>query len=149
MQNFIDFYNTDCCRVTKPKSCMFTLELRENYNGKLFSDHFNEVALFSHEYHKGAIGEVKLNNVSLGVIKIEALRSFHFSRLTDIVSYLNIGKDMQFQAAHLNLIHNGGKTLPPDTMLTHMVCSYLQRNIENQTRLITEYWNSKQIKTEA
>ncbi len=149
MQNFSDFYNSECCRIQKAKPHMFTLNYKENWNGKLFTDHFNELTLHSHEYIKDAIGEVKLFNQHMGIVRIETLRVLPFSRISDIVSYSNIGKSLQFQAELLNRNHNNGVPLPPDTLITHMVCAYVQRNIEVQSKLITEWWTSKQIKSVA
>lgn len=158
MQNFSGFYNTECCRIqpqekkismpvfTDNTTRLPTLDFTQNWNGKLFNDHFNELTIYSGEYRPGTKMEVMLNSANLGVVKIEAVRNFSLSALGDLLSYLNIGKPLHYQAELLNRLHGKGKVLLPDTMLTHMVCGWEWRNMENQNLLITEWWAAKQNK---
>lgn len=162
MQNFSDFYNTPCCRVgpqiqtntntnTNTMATATELEqkpqrllLEQNYNGKLFADHFNDITLYSPQYHRGAKVEVMLNGISMGIAKIEAVRHFEFATLRDLLCFLNIGKPLHFQAELLNRQHGEGGVLAPDTMLTHLVCGYVQRNMQNQNDLMNNWWQAKQ-----
>lgn len=149
MWNFSDFYNTTCCRVPPAKKTMLTLDYKENWNGKLFTDHFNELLPYSAEYQQGTLMEIKLNGESMGIVKIEAIRHLPFCRITDVVSLLNIGRGVQHQAEFLNREHNGGKPMAPDAMISHLVFAYTDRNIPNHAKLMIAFLNSKHQNLEA
>lgn len=124
---------------------MYTLYLHDNFNGKFFSDHFTHVTVADAEFYEGAEMNLRHRGTELGIIKVEALRSFPFSELSDVVSLINTGKPVQFQASLLNREHNGGKTLDRNTLLQHIVFSYVQRNLDAQNDLIEEWWNEKKV----
>ncbi|HVZ95417.1 MAG TPA: hypothetical protein VG847_00975 [Chitinophagaceae bacterium] len=148
MQNFSGFFINEKITYAPPLS-MFKLTLKENWNGKLFTHCFNELVLYTPEYSIGAVGDVFLNETHMGMVKVVQSRSLPFSRISDTVSYLNIGMPVQYQAQHLNVLYNNGNPLPADTVLLHIVLAYVKRNVENQSVLINQYWNNELIKAKA
>ncbi|MBA3706568.1 MAG: hypothetical protein H0W84_11930 [Bacteroidetes bacterium] len=122
---------------------MLQLDFTKNWNGKLFLDHFSDIRLHSQAFAVGVEMEVMVKSISFGLVKIEAVRQFPFSRLSDVVAYANIGKPAYYQADLLNRFYGGGQPLRPDQMLTHLVCAYIQRNILNQASLLEEWWKEK------
>jgi hypothetical protein len=122
---------------------MLQFEFSQNFNGKLFLDHFGDIRSKNEVFTIGEEGEVLLKNISLGYAVIEAARNFPFSRISDALSLLNCGKPAPYQAQLLNNYYGHGNMLAPDHQLVHVIFRYTQRNIENQTKLITEWWNEK------
>jgi hypothetical protein len=122
---------------------MQVVQVPFNYGGKLFADQFNLLFIQQPDFAPGNIVQVNVNSVNWGTAKIEAVRSFLFRSLSDMVSFLNMGADVQQQAFQLNRFYGSGQTLPPDTMLMHLVCSWQQRNLEDQTEFINDWWQAK------
>lgn len=128
---------------------MTTIDIIQNFNGKLFADIFSHVTLFSQEFKDAwsADEDVKIitRSTDWGMAKILHLSKFPFRDLKNSVSYLNIGRSAVAQAFELNRMHNQGRTLPPDTMLCHLVLGFTERNMENQNILIKAWWEAKQL----
>lgn len=122
---------------------MHVIQVPYNYGGKLFSDQFSLVQIDQAELSIGAIVQINVNSVNWGTAKIEASRNFPFRNLSDMVAYINMGDAVQQQAFHLNRFYGCGKTLPPDTMIMHLVLTWQKRNLEDQTEFINQWWQSK------
>lgn len=124
---------------------MITIDIYRNYNGKLFCDNFSHVTIYSPELNPGDEVKITHRGLEMGIATVEALSHLPFSRINDALSFVNMGKSSQYQAAELNRMHNGGQTLAADAMISHIVFGYTERNIENQTQLIKEWWDSKKL----
>lgn len=122
---------------------MHIIQVPYNYGGKLFPDQFNLVLIDQPELSVGSIVQINVNSVNWGTAKIEASRSFPFKNLSNMVSYINMGTDVQQQGFHLNRFYGGGQTLPPDTMIMHLVLTWSKRNLEDQTNFINAWWQDK------
>lgn len=127
---------------------MITIDIQNNYGGKLFCDSFVHVTLYSQEFKQAFHNETEIKIMTRstvwGTARILALSKFYFRDLQNSVAYLNIGRSAVAQADALNKMYNQGKTLPPDTLLCTLVLGYNQRNIENQNILIKDFWETKQ-----
>lgn len=126
---------------------MTTLDIRDNFNGKLFCDHFSHVAMYDPAIVIDREMQLTHRSMDMGVIKVKCMRTFPFSRLSDMVSFLNTGRAVQYQASLLNREANGGKTLAPDTPVMHIVVGYVQRNAEVQEPLIKDWWDTQKEKS--
>lgn len=154
MQNFFDFYNTECMisqqkenmqpGLSDTESKVLTYTFTQNFNGKLFTDHFPELTIYSPGYRPGVRAMIMLNSIYMGVAVIEAVRNFAFASLRDPLCYLNIGKPLHYQAELLNRLHGNGRKLDGDAMLSLIAFGYIDRNMEAQNELITEWWCAKQ-----
>lgn len=123
---------------------MLQLDFTTNPNGKLFNDIFGDIRLYSHAFAEGTECEVYYKEQRLGTAVIETMRTFPFSRISDVVAYLNCGHPAPYQAALLNRYYNGGKMLAADAVLSHMVLRYTSRNMETQNILMKHYWEELQ-----
>lgn len=128
---------------------METLNIRNNYNGKIFCDNFSELLIASPQYIVGYQMQLMQKNTEMGIVQIEAVRLFPFARVSDVVSFLNCGKPAAAQAEILNRQYAGPQNkLAPDTIIAHVVFSYIERNIQNHGLLLQDWWESKQPETQ-
>lgn len=121
---------------------MLQIDFHQNQNGKLFLDNFGEIFPKSDTHVIGNDYQAWHKSLFLGTIKIEALRSFYFRQVTDVVSFLNCGRPAHFQAALLKKLYSE-QVLFPDSMLDHVVFSYVSRNLEAQSSLMEEWWRER------
>lgn len=128
---------------------MLQLEFTQNWNGKLFLDHFGDIRLQSQAFAIGVEVEIILKGTSLGIARIEAVRTFPFCLLSDVVSYINIGKPAYYQASLLNKFYNGNQPMESTRLLQHLVLGYTHRNIENQNIIMEDWWKDKTLKQSA
>jgi hypothetical protein len=120
---------------------VLTLHYTVNANGKLFNDCFNDIRPSQEFYHPGAEAQIIYKSMNMGIGKIIAVRTFPFSKISDLLSYLNIGHHAAYQAEMLKRYNHGSVT--PDFKLDQLVIAYTQRNYEVQSELLTEWWKSK------
>ena len=120
------------------------INFNQNYNGKLFLDNFGELIPKSDVHYNGAEFQAWHKSIFLGVIKIEAVRSFPFGQITDVIAFINCGQPAHFQAAVLKKLY-AQETLFPDSLLDHIVFSYVSRNIEAQGNLLDDWWRVKKL----
>lgn len=123
---------------------METIEINHNDNGRIFSDHFS-IIIPRKEMHVEVTEEyqIKLQGIPMGTVIVEAIKEFPFARLNDVVSFLVIGKPLQYLAERLNRQYNHGRTIEPAAAMLHIVVGYRQRNIENQSPFMEEWWQQK------
>ena len=120
---------------------MNRIEFSHNWNGKLFLDTFGTVRMSNGEkYFVGNEMEAYLKNLYLGIVKVAAVRTFQFRQTRDVLAFLDTGKPAHYMASILNRMYGN---LSPDQPLDHVVLTYVKRDIETQTSLITEWWQSK------
>lgn len=121
---------------------MLTYNFNNNHNGKLFNDVFGEIML-RNEINIGDEFSIVLKGLEMGTARVEEIRFFPFSRLSNAASLINCGQPTPYQAAMLNRYYNQGKLLPPDQQIAHVIFRYTKRNIENLELKLTE-WLTKQ-----
>lgn len=118
---------------------MQVLEFSRNDNCKLFLEFFSCVRM--HDAEKFAVGkelDIVLRGESLGIAEVMTVKTFRFVELSDVVSYLDNGKPVQFLAASIKKIY-------PDTVentqLDLVVLHYKTRNLEAQGNLLMAWWS--------
>ena len=122
---------------------MQQLNFTQNWNGKLFMDHFGTVRLHNPgKYFAGNTLECSLKNVQLGIITLPAVRTFKYKDIRDVLAFLDTGRPAHYMAAVLSKMYGQSIALQPDTLFDHIVCHYTERNIDNQGRLMQEWWSN-------
>jgi hypothetical protein len=121
---------------------MLQIDFSSNPNGKLLNDHFGEIRLKSASLCSETECEILFKHQSIGFANITSIRNFPINRLSDAAAYLNCGKSAAYQVALLNRYYNGGKPMPPDTMLSHLILSWTKRDIPAQEELFKDFWKS-------
>ena len=123
---------------------MLTIDFSTNPNGKLFADLFSDIRMKSLAFEPGTECEIMYRSIFMGYAKIEETRSFPFARISDVAALLNCGKRAAYQAAMLNKFYNKGEMLAPETILQHIVFSWISRS-RAQEEMIKEWWNEKKL----
>lgn len=121
------------------------LNFSEIHGGKVFNDQFGTVRLWEAErFIVGNDFEILVRNQSMGYAKVVAERVFDYSQIRDVLAFLETGKSTYYLAAILLNIYGGKeKQLPGDTKFVHVVLQYTNRNIDNQSILIKDWWQKK------
>lgn len=119
---------------------MVQLDIYHNYNGKLFCDYFSFLTIYTPMYFENQEVEVIHRGINMGVANIVSIKVFPFHELRDSVSYLNMGKAAQYQAAALNKQHNYGNTIERNESIMHLIVGYAKRNMEAQNDLMKDWW---------
>ena len=110
-------------------------------------DNFNDIRDHDPEkYYMGNTGEVMLGSLCLGIIKIVGITDLRFGKLTDAISYINIGKPVYHQAQLLNRMYNNGQPLLPQTRLDLLTVSYEKQNVDVIGELLDEWYITKKQK---
>lgn len=123
---------------------MQIISFTNNPNGKLFNDNFSDIRLADGEkYYPGNNLEVRLKNQLLGIVQVMATRDFKYNQISDVLSYLNIGKPAAYQADLLKRYYMNVETLTNDTRLTHIVFKYIYQNIDLHAALLKDWWKNK------
>ncbi len=123
---------------------MQIISFSTNPNGKLFNDHFGDIRIADIEkYYCGNVLELRLKNQVMGIVQVVAVREFKFHNISDILSYLNIGKPAAYQADLLKRYYLHQENLTSDSKLVHIAFHYTYRNINVHANLLQEWWQSK------
>jgi hypothetical protein len=122
---------------------MDKIEFETNANGKLFMDTFGTIQFPDEKYYDGNHLQVTLNGMSLGILKVVAVRPFQYNQIRDVLSYLECGKPAHYLAELIRRGNDPNKSLPAATQLYHVVLQYVKRDIDNQRPLLQEWWQSK------
>lgn len=116
------------------------LEFSENPNGKLFCDIFNHIDLHDPEKHKtGNVLNVLLNKKVIGQVTVVAVRTLPLRNISDMLSFLDIGKSPSFKTAQLREKWHP-VPIGPDTRLDHILVRYVSREIAPQTDELFKWW---------
>ena len=130
-------------------STTLCLDFTTNWNGKLFMDNFSTVRLLNHgKYFVGNEMEIKLRGVSFGYAKVIAVRPFRYKQISDVLSYIDIGKPAHYLGSLIEKFYSKKVDLNRETELHHIVLHYTQRNIENQRAAIQDWWEGIVNKTQ-
>lgn len=121
------------------------IDLRENYNGKLYADVFSEMVPVSAYYKEGDLYQVKFRGINFGVARLEVIRRVYFTKISDAVAYLVCGRGAHYLAGILTRRYGVKNQLAPDAEFFHLVFKYESRNILNQAPHFQEWWNQKTI----
>jgi hypothetical protein len=124
---------------------MLQLDFSSNWNGKLFNDTFSDIRLHNPDINfLGNEMEVMEKSIYHGIVKIVAVRSFPYYKINDVLAFINVGKPAAYQAEILKRCYAKNQAIQPDMQLDHIVFTYTKRNIETQSQLLTEWWQTKQ-----
>lgn len=123
---------------------MTSIDIHENYNGKLFCDCFSHITVFDPEIELE--DEIKLfhRGVEMGIVKVVAVKTFPFRKLRDVDSFLDCGKPIGKLGLILRNRYNKGDWDENQELYT-LVLQYTERNMEAQGALITEWWQTKNV----
>lgn len=118
------------------------LEFRENPNGKLFCDIFNHIDLHDAEKHKpGNVLNVILNKTIIGQVTIVAVRTLPLKNMSEMLSFLDIGKSPSQKTAQLR---EKWRPVPigTETKLDHLLLRYVSREMKSQTEELFQWWRN-------
>lgn len=121
------------------------LEFCENPNGKLFCDIFNHIDLHDAEKHKpGNVLNVILNKTTIGQVTIEVVRTFPLKNMSEMLSFLDVGKSPSKKIAQLRAKWHP-VPIGIETKLDHLLLRYVSREMKSQTEELFHWWRNKEI----
>lgn len=126
---------------------MIKSEFSQNPNGKMFMDHFNDVRLFDAEKHVvGIEQEIWLRNHFMGITTIQAVVTFKFKNIRDLLAFTICGKPAHYLAALLKRFYpdQTKDDVLEETEFAHIVHHWKKRNMPVQDKLITDWWKEQQ-----
>lgn len=122
-----------------------TIIFTSNWNGKLLLDVFGTVRLHNPgKYSVGKKMNIMLNKTPMGIVKIEAIRTFQYRQISDALSYIDVGKPAVYLSQLMSNMYGHKGLLMPSSELDHVILVYEERNIEAHQMVWREWWESKQ-----
>lgn len=123
---------------------MQIISFTTNPNGKLFNDHFGDIRLAdADKYYNGNTLEIRLKNQMLGIAQIMASREFRFNQISDVLSYLNIGKPAAYQADLLKRYYQQEASFTSDARFVHIILKYTYQNLNAHAAFLQDWWQTK------
>lgn len=120
---------------------MQQVNFSSNPNGKLFPSFFMDVRLHDDErFVIGNVHEIMLNRKLLGVAKVVAVKTFKYSYINDVFSFMNCGKHAAYQTAMVKKFYQHELNFEADTRLMQIVWHWELREMELFETLLKEWW---------
>ena len=123
---------------------MLQTNFSQNYNGKLFLDHFGDVRLYHGEkYVTGNVIEILYRTRQMGISKVVAVADFKYGQIRDSFSFINCAHHAAYQADMLQRFYGRTTPLNAETRLQHVVFEWTERNMEMHREMLKDWWDNK------
>lgn len=116
---------------------MEELDFTQNWNGKLFLEHFSTCRLHNTDkYQVGKLLKITMRGVVLGNAEVVAVRTAKVAKFTDVLAYIDTGRHLAYMLTILKNMYSG---LTEQTEMDHVVLRWKVRNMPTFNQLIKQW----------